>query len=190
MNFADEMRSVADRLIDLLDECHEPYFVMGGLAIPIWGAPRATLDIDITLAADGQRLDSLLRLAAQRGFRVDEAYAKGFRDVLAGMRKLRLLWWSDLQRQIDIDLFLISTPYQRACFERRVKVDAGHRWIWVITPADLILHKLLAHRAKDLADIENVVLLQGLPEREYLEHWAAELGISDRLQSLLTRYGS
>jgi hypothetical protein len=33
-------------------------------------------------------------------------------------------------------------------------------------------------------DLRNVIAVQGVPEREYLERWAAELGVTDRLALL------
>jgi hypothetical protein len=37
-----------------LDEVHLPYMLVGGQANAIWGEPRATLDIDVTVWADEQ----------------------------------------------------------------------------------------------------------------------------------------
>ena len=33
----------------ILDELRIPYMLIGGLAVSLWGEPRATLDVDLSL---------------------------------------------------------------------------------------------------------------------------------------------
>jgi hypothetical protein len=49
----------------------------------------------------------------------------------------------------------------------------------------VLLFKVLADREKDRMDVRNVLTVQGVPERAYLERWANELGIADRLRRAL-----
>lgn len=190
MSFGSEVEQVGWRLVHLLDNEGIPYFVMGGLAVPIWGVPRATYDVDFTVHVDEERLRRLLDRAAAAGFEVAPPFLKGFRDVLKGMEKLTLAWWTGEGRRIDADVFLVTTPYQRAAFDRRRRAELGPgQTLWVIAPADLIIHKLLAGRAKDMADVQNVLAIQGVSDPEYLRRWACELGVEARLDQALTEAG-
>jgi hypothetical protein len=65
----------------------------------------------------------------------------------------------------------------------RVPFEDSH--IQVVTAADLILFKLMAGRRKDWVDIDNVLAIQGVPERPYLDRWATTLGVADRLHRVL-----
>lgn len=38
-------------------------------------------------------------------------------------------------------------------------------------------------------DIDNVVAVQGVPEREYLQRWARRLGVGERLRKVLDAAG-
>ena len=87
-----------------------------------------------------------------------------------------------------VDVFLAKTPFLRSVIERRVAVDLGGA-IHVCSAADLILFKLLADRPEDRVDASNVLAVQGIPERDYLERWARELGLQARLAELLARAG-
>ena len=89
----------------------------------------------------------------------------------------------------DVDLFLVTTPYQRAPFDRprNVRFLGGDRWM--ITAEDLILHKLLANRRKDLLDVEEILKIHGSLDREYLRQWAVRLEIGDRLEAMLSESG-
>jgi len=166
MSFADEVRTVLLDLVDVLETHGIQYLTMGGVAVPIWGIPRATYDVDVTLSADDEGFERFLRLVKENGFEVDEPFEKGFRDVLAGMQKIRMI-------------------RQESAFSRRVRARIDGREMWVLGPADLILHKLVAARPKNLADVQSVLAIQGLSDGDYLRSWARRLGVEERLRIAL-----
>ena len=189
MSFADDVQGVALRLVDLLEEEGTPYAVMGGLAVVVFGIPRVTYDIDVTLSVDEAGLERFLARVADRGFDVEEHFARGFRDQLAGMEKIRIEHWTDHPRRVEVDVFLVTSEYQRHAFSRRVRARIEDRQMWVLTAADLILHKLVAGRPKDLADIQNLLAVQGVPDEDYLRGWARRLSVDDVLDTALEQAG-
>jgi hypothetical protein len=189
MTFAEELRASLVRLVDLLEAAGVPYVLMGGIVVSIWGVPRATYDLDVTLDADPAKVEAFLKVAKDAGFTVDSPFERGFRDVLSGMEKLRLEWWTSGARRIEVDVFLVTTPYQKAAFERRVRARIDGREAWVLTPADLVLHKLVAGRPKDRADVQNLLMTQGVPEPGHLRSWAQRLGVEAALDAALREAG-
>jgi hypothetical protein len=189
MSFADHVRGVALGLLDLLESEGIPYAFMGGIVVPVWGIPRATYDVDVTLLADDATLQRFLAAARGKDFTVEPHFETGFRDRLAGMDKLRIERWTPESRRVEVDVFLVTTEYQRAAFERRVQVRIDSRQAWVLGPADLILHKLVAGRPKDLADIQNILAVQGLVDADYLRNWCRRLGVEHRWQEALRQAG-
>ena len=92
-----------------------------------------------------------------------------------------------------IDIFgLGSTPYDEVEFarRRRVKVRASGVELWIKSPEDTILRKLLWYREgghvsdKQWRDVVEVLRIRG-PDLDpvYLDLWAARLGI----EALLAR---
>lgn len=69
--------------------------------------------------------------------------------------------------------------------ERRKLVESPELTAEVITPEDLILMKLLAHRRKDLADIDDIFFVQGQLDVAYLRLWADRLNVRSRLEEFL-----
>ena len=49
-------------VVDLLEREKVPYMVIGGIAVAVWGVPRATFDVDFSVWAPGDREANLLRL--------------------------------------------------------------------------------------------------------------------------------
>jgi hypothetical protein len=171
-------------LAGVLDSEGVAYAFIGGVAIGVWGVPRTTFDLDVAVSVSESDLSRVLTAMSVRGWVVDPIFERGFRDRLAGMEKIQV--------QIPVqstlltaDIFLGTTVFLRSVIDRRIPIDLGHGPVNVCTPADLILLKLIAGRRKDQLDLENVLAVQGIPEREYLERWAAELDVRDRLDAIL-----
>ena len=60
--FEQELKQIAR----LLEKQHVPYMVIGGLAVAIWGNPRAAIDIDITVWISDDQIENLLKVIAQK----------------------------------------------------------------------------------------------------------------------------
>jgi hypothetical protein len=71
-----------------------------------------------------------------------------------------------------IDVLLAETEYQREAL-RRATTD-------VITVEDVIIHKLLAWRARDVDDITDILSTGIALDEEYIERWAATWDVADR----------
>ena len=123
------------------------------------------------------------------GFHVDPHFQSGFRDMLEGMEKICIEHWTPEARRIEVDVFLVTTAYQQAAFARRVRVRIDSRQVWILSAADLVLHKLVAGRAKDRADIQNILLIQGVPDSEYLHAWDKRLDVTDALRQAIAEAG-
>src|SRR5690349_16703625 len=160
------------------------YAFIGGVAVLAWGVPRATFDLDVAATVPGDGVRTLLASFSDRGYVVDDVFAGGYRDRLAGMQKIHVQIPAG-SSLMTVVVFLKSTPFLKSVLERRTAVELGLGSVFVCTAADLLLFKLVAYRFKDRADIENVLTVQGVPEREYLEAWAEKLGVRERLAEVL-----
>jgi hypothetical protein len=66
-----------------------------------------------------------------------------------------------------------ATDYERLAIERaRVEALAPGRVVRVVAPEDVIVLKLIAGRAQDLADIEAILAAKVALDEGYLERWA------------------
>lgn len=182
------LQSLLEDLIDIFDTGGIEYMVMGGIAVRFWGIPRPTFDLDFTLASAPEDIPSLCGLLSQEGFSVSPAYRDGFVDELKGMRKMNVVKYLD-GKETGVDLFLVTTTYQQTAFDRRTKRAINAREAWMISLEDLILHKMIAGRNRDLADVNDMLLLNPTPDLAYLRMWAPELGVSDALEERLSQHG-
>ena len=53
-----ELESALVEVASLLEEIGLPYMLIGGLAVALWGEPRATLDVDVSVFARADIIDT------------------------------------------------------------------------------------------------------------------------------------
>ena len=175
-----------EELSQLLETERIPYVVMGGIAVRVYGIPRATYDLDFTLSLPRTELPRLYDLMEAKGYTVPESYRQGWVDKVAEMPLVKCKVYLD-GRGIDLDFFLAESTYQASVMQRRRREQVNGCSVWLVSPEDLILLKLIANRDRDRADIGDVLFTQGMLDRAYLEKWADELGVRDRLQEIWTK---
>lgn len=57
----------------------------------------------------------------------------------------------------------------------------------IVSPEDLILLKLVASRYRDVIDVQDILLVQGQLDVEYMRTWADVLDIRERLDEALAQ---
>jgi hypothetical protein len=158
------------------------YMLTGSLASTFHGEPRATRDIDVVIDASATGLETLLDRLHADGMYVDDLAA---RTALRDRGQFNAVG-SDAK--VD---FIIrkDTPFSRAEFDRRQRVQLPWVQASVVTAEDLILAKLAWARETDserqLRDIAGMVSAAGDDlDRAYVDAWAARLGVGELWRKL------
>ncbi len=159
-----------------------PSMVIGGIAVSMWAAPRATIDLDFLVGADETGLPSLVNAAKQARFVIFDDRPMKFRKITL----FRMLLQPDQGDFLTIDCVLSDDDYKRQALSRAVMVPWEGHVFRVVTAEDLILLKLLSARDQDLVDSRNVAQQQiSTLNRDYLAQWAERLGVGAALRDVL-----
>jgi hypothetical protein len=121
------------------------------------------------------------------GYSIPESYASGWVDQVAEMPLVKFRLYMEEGHGVDIDVFLAESSFQHEILARRRPTTIEDATIWLVSPEDLVLLKLLAKRPRDIADIDDILFTQGKLDEDYLRTWAARLGVSDDLESVLMK---
>lgn len=153
-----------------LDNQHIPYAVLGGIAVQHWGEPRTTLDIDVVVLVPPALEDDFLR-------NVTKKFQPRLPAAVEFAKKHRILLVST-SSGIPVDLSLGIEGYEEDALTRAVSVSfAGLPPVRVVSAEDLIIHKCVAGRARDIEDIERVLLRQKLKlDMRYIRKWLRAFG--------------
>ncbi|MBA4380490.1 MAG: hypothetical protein C0393_07440 [Anaerolinea sp.] len=163
-NFASLQAPLA-ALQRLLSRFDERGVVIGGVAIGFLGKPRMTVDIDAVFLLSVNDLPKLLQTAKEEGIepRIESA------EVFARKNRVLLLW--HVESGINIDISLGVLPFEEEMVERSTIHKVGALSVRLPTPEDLIILKAVAHRPKDLLDIQAIVESHPNLDRERIEQW-------------------
>ncbi len=83
---------------------------------------------------------------------------------------------------VRVDIMLALIPYQLEALKRRVYLKIFNIKMPVLTPEDLIIHKLISNRSIDVQDVEHIFKynIKHL-DLNYLLKWAKNWGIKERV---------
>jgi hypothetical protein len=138
-------------LIGALESREIEYAVCGGLAMAIWGLPRATVDIDLLI--EPQSLAPVEDVAATLGYRVkaNPMSFSGGAIVIHRVTKID----PDGGDVLMLDLLLV-TPRVRDSWESRTRVEWDHGHMSVVSREGLVKLKSFRASGTDLDDIRNL----------------------------------
>ena len=82
-----------------------------------------------------------------------------------------------------VDIISVGMAYQQQAVDRAVVHVAGDGTsLRALAIEDVIIHKLIADRSKDAADVESILATEPSLDQAYLRHWLAEWDIADRYE--------
>jgi len=131
-----------------LDESGVEYALVGGLAVAVWGAPRATQDIDLLVQAE--QLEAALAAVEPLGFKL-RALPMKFRDGMELQRVSKV----EEGELLTLDFILVGSSLEPVWQSRQVVESEGGP-LWVVSREKLIQMKVGAGRPQDLADVERL----------------------------------
>lgn len=146
--FEDAVRA----LLAWSEASHVPVLIIGGIAVSMLSKPRTTKDLDAVawlpgpeawpaFLADGERHGIVPRIP----------------DALNFALRSRVLLLLHEGSGIPIDLSLGAIPFEENAVRRAVQTDVGGLRVPLPTPENLLVMKAVAHRARDMADIESIL---------------------------------
>jgi len=158
-----------------------PYMVIGGMANAVWGVARATVDVDVTVLLGPEHVARLLA-ALGEGFTPRSSDPE---ELARKTRVVPLVHSSGVQ----VDVILGLLPYEEEAVFRAVAVTVADTAVRFCTAEDLILHKIISTRERDLADVEALLLVRGdRLDRAYLDPRVHELAALLERPNLETWY--
>ncbi len=147
LDLVEELRA----LLDALGNARVEFAVCGGLAVAIHAQPRATMDVDLLVAAD--QLEGAKRVARELGYRI-EAGPLVFKEGKVVIHRLSKPdpETGDL---LSLDLLVVTSSLV-SVWETRERIEWTHGSVPVVSRAGLIAMKRLRGSGQDRDDIRNL----------------------------------
>jgi hypothetical protein len=148
-----------------LEKSGIPYMVIGGQAVLLYGEPRLTGDIDITLGVSTEQAGIVRDIAVGAGLKplVD--------DIEVFTSKTMVLPCHDPETGIRVDFIFSFTPYEMQAMDRVTLVHIGLARVRFASLEDLIIHKLVSGRPRDLEDVKGIMFKNKEMDVRYIRKW-------------------
>ncbi len=146
-----------------LDGLGIPYVVIGGLAVQYWGEPRATHDVDVTVLVPAGGEQEFIRRCVER-------FAPRISDALdfALQHRVLLVYASN---GCPVDLALGLSGYETELMRRACVVTLAGYPVRLVGAEDLVIHKCVAGRPRDLEDVRSILVRQPGLDMRYIRRW-------------------
>lgn len=169
----------------VLEDLGVPFMVTGSFASSIHGEPRLSHDIDIVIELQPEDVSKVAATFQSLDFYADE---ESLAEAVDRRDQCNLIHM-DSGEKVDFWV-LTESPFDRARFDRRVQVTHHGQLLWVSSPEDTILMKLLWDQQsggseKQRRDVLRVYETQiRTLDQAYLKHWARELNVVETLETI------
>ncbi len=131
------------------------WFLFGAQAVQIWGLPRLSADVDVTVRLGNLTVASLVARLRAAGFVLRVSEEDDF------VERTHVLPFIHRESRIPVDVVLAGPGPEEEFLERAHRIPIGSVEVPVISPEDLIVTKILAGRPKDLEDVRGVLRSRG-----------------------------
>jgi hypothetical protein len=155
-----------------LDSRGIPYMLIGGQAVLLYGEPRLTRDVDVTLGAGPEKLPVILEWVRQSGWQV---LTESPGDFVARTLVLPCL---EPASGIRVDLIFSYSAYEQQAMQRVRTVTVGKTPVRFASAEDVVIHKLVAGRPRDIEDARSILLKNPRLDADYIQRWLREFQAS------------
>lgn len=149
------------------------YTLVGGLAVGIWSAPRATVDVDFLVALSVDEADNLTHRLTESGrFIFIHETPMIFNKVSLMRATLKS------NPDIAVDFLFADDEFKKLMIQRSSIISITQFPVRIPTPEDLIILKLLSGRPQDRIDAAQIRENQKNElNTGYIKEWCDKLGI-------------
>lgn len=156
------------RLATAFTKHHIPYMIIGGQAVLLYGEPRLTKDIDVTLGVGPEAYAAIAAVCAELGLKPLPEQPEAF------VKETLVLPAMEEQSGIKVDFIFSFSPYERQAIDRARRVVLDGITLHFASLEDTLIHKFVAGRPRDLEDITGILLKRRDYDEPYLIKWLRE----------------
>ncbi|PKN67448.1 MAG: hypothetical protein CVU54_17035 [Deltaproteobacteria bacterium HGW-Deltaproteobacteria-12] len=142
-----------------------PYMLIGGQAVLLYGEPRLTRDIDVTLGVDVDKIEDIISAVSRLSLKILPENIEDF------VRKTMVLPAIHEDTGIRVDFIFSFSPYERQAIARAKKIRMLEQNVCIAAPEDVVIHKIVAGRPRDMEDIRGILLRTKDIDMAYIRQW-------------------
>lgn len=177
------IEQILDIVCEFLNKNSIDYVIVGGFAVLFYGNPRTTMDIDYVIRIADENIPELIKFLQQNGFHADEY------DMRAAFKEGSHCTVEDKETMFRLDIKGVYSEMDERALRNKRMVKLDETVVWIASPEDTIVNKLVFAREQDLKDALGIFVRQyDALDVDYLEETAKKNGVYDELRDLRKKY--
>jgi len=149
-----------------------PYMIIGGQAVLFYGEPRFTKDIDITLGIGVQELFKIEQVLNKLYLSIRVKNYKEF------AKQTMVIPCIDKKSSIEVDFIFSLSEYERQAIKKAKNVKFGKTTVKIASLEDVIIHKIIAGRPRDIEDIKIMLIKNPKYNIKYIKQWLKKFDVA------------
>lgn len=179
------IEKLIQKVAERLDKDKIPYMIIGGQAVLLYGSPRLTRDIDITLGVDTDKFRSIEIICKDLGLKILPENPSDF------AKETNVLPAEDQNSAIRLDFIFSFTEYEAQAMNRTKEIAMNGYPIKFASCEDVIIHKMFAARAVDIEDVKNILLKNmNSIDIEYVRKWLSQFSSIPEHKEALEKFNN
>jgi hypothetical protein len=163
------------KIIDYFNTHHIPYMLSGSIAMGLYIVPRSTKDIDFVVHLQPKDIDEMVNYFTG-------AYYCSKDAVTDAVNRQSIFNIIDHKSGYKADFVILKNDeYRQTEFERKQKMNFFGTDVYVVSPEDLLISKLIWiqgwQAAVQMEDIKNLFSISGL-QHDYINYWITKLNLN------------
>ncbi|HWY35203.1 MAG TPA: DUF6036 family nucleotidyltransferase [Nitrosopumilaceae archaeon] len=164
------------KIIDVLDQHNIPYMLSGSIAMGLYTVPRMTRDIDFVIHLEPKNLDQFVN-SFKDGYYCDKDVVR--EAIETTMKMFNII---DHASGYKADFIVLKNEaFRQEEFKRRIRMEFYGKIIYVVSPEDLLISKLIwiqdVQSAIQMEDLKNLITSDCL-DWVYIKKWINQLNLS------------
>lgn len=151
-----------------------PYIILGGQAVLLYGEPRLTKDIDITIGLNIDAADMIVRILEKIGI---IPIPKDFHQFV---KKTMVLPLINKESEIRIDIIFSFSDFEKLAIKRANIIRIENTDVNYVSLEDLIIFKVLSGRERDLEDVRLILIKNAEVDLKYIKEKLKDLSFKSK----------
>lgn len=142
--------------------------VIGGQAVLLYGEPRLTKDIDITLGLTIDQWPTVEKIIKKLNLKILVSNPPAF------LAKTWVLPCLDQRSGLRVDFIFSYSPYEQKALQRTTPRSFDRTTVFFASVEDILIHKVVAGRPRDLEDASAILQKNKKINFKYVDRWLQE----------------
>ncbi len=151
-----------------------PYIIIGGQAVLLYGEPRLTRDIDITIGLNIDMIDKILKIMEEISLKPLPG------DIVQFVKQTMVLPLIEPATGIRVDVIFSFSPFEQEAIKRANLVKIDNTEVSYVSLEDLIIFKIFSGRPRDIEDVRNILVKNKHADIKYIKTQLKKLSFEEK----------